>query len=345
MKFGPVPVEEAVGQILGHNVSDATGRRALRKGRSLSAADVELLRDLGRKSVYVARPASDDVAEDAAADRIADRLAGTALHRTAARSGRVNFHAEGLGVFRVDVERLRTTNRATGVALATLRSGSVVRRDAIVATLKIVPFALPETVVAGLVAALEASGPVLGLDAIEPTRVGLILSGAPSARERILRSYLGALEPRLLALTASIAATDFVPLEDERDEVRLAATLERQIEQGVELVLLAGETAIQDHEDIAPRAIVRAGGEITAHGAPVDPGNLLLLAFKGKVAILGAPGCARSPKANIVDLVLPRLLAGERMDADALIELGHGGLLEDVPERPAPRGHRAAGGE
>lgn len=345
MRFGPVPVAEAAGQVLGHNVSDATGRRALRKGHSLSAADVERLRELGRDSVYVARLEPGDVAEDAAADRIAAGLAGPELHRTASRSGRVNFHAESLGVFRVDVERLRATNRATGVALATLRGGSAVRRDAIVATLKVVPFALPESVVAGLVAALEASGPVLGLDPIEPARVGIILSGAPSARERILRGYLGALEPRLLALTASIAATDFVPLEDAQDEVRLAATLERQIEQGVELVVLAGETAIQDREDIAPRAIVRAGGEVTAYGAPVDPGNLLLLAFKGRVAILGAPGCAKSPKTNIIDLVLPRLLAGERMDAAALIELGHGGLLDDVAERPAPRGQRATGDE
>jgi molybdenum cofactor cytidylyltransferase len=92
-----------------------------------------------------------------------------------------------------------------------------------------------------------------------------------------------------------------------------------------------------DRHDIAPRAVELAGGEVVCFGAPVDPGNLLMLGYVGEVAVLGAPGCARSPKRNIVDLVLPRLLAGERLGRGDIVALGHGGLLEDVPERPMPR--------
>ena len=103
------------------------------------------------------------------------------------------------------------------------------------------------------------------------------------------------------------------------------------------MLILAGETAIMDRLDIAPRAIERAGGSIECFGAPVDPGNLLLLAECDGVPVLGAPGCARSPKANIVDLVLPRLLAGDRLTRRDIAAWGHGGLLEDVPERPLPR--------
>jgi molybdenum cofactor cytidylyltransferase len=92
-----------------------------------------------------------------------------------------------------------------------------------------------------------------------------------------------------------------------------------------------------DRYDIAPRAVERAGGGITCFGAPVDPGNLLMLAYLGDIPILGAPGCVRSPKRNIVDEVLPCLLVGDRLTQADIIELGHGGLLEDVVERPYPR--------
>ena len=92
-----------------------------------------------------------------------------------------------------------------------------------------------------------------------------------------------------------------------------------------------------DRYDIAPRAVERAGGRITCFGAPVDPGNLLMLARHGRVPIIGAPGCARSPKQNIVDLIIPRLLAGDYLTKMDIVRLGHGGLLEDVPERGRPR--------
>lgn len=130
---------------------------------------------------------------------------------------------------------------------------------------------------------------------------------------------------------------DFVSLDDEAGEERLAAAIGTLLGRGLDLLILAGETAIMDRHDVAPRAIERAGGEVECYGAPVDPGNLLLVAYRGAVPILGAPGCARSPKTNIVDLVLPRLLVGDRVTAADVAALGHGGLLEDVPERPQPR--------
>ena len=149
--------------------------------------------------------------------------------------------------------------------------------------------------------------------------------------------FRNALAPRLNALGAAIGDVDFTSLDDEAGEERLAETIAQQLDDGADLLILAGETAIMDRHDVAPRAVERAGGEVECFGAPVDPGNLLLLAYRGGKPIVGAPGCARSPKANIVDLVLPRLLAGDRLTRDDVAEFGYGGLLEDVPERPLPR--------
>jgi molybdenum cofactor cytidylyltransferase len=131
-----------------------------------------------------------------------------------------------------------------------------------------------------------------------------------------------------------------VALSKETPEEALAAAIRRQCESGAEIILLAGETAVMDPRDITPRAIELAGGRIECVGAPVDPGNLLVLGYRGErraVAILAAPGCARSRKTNVIDWVLPRLLVGERLRRADLVALGHGGLLEDVPERPMRR--------
>ncbi|HLO29282.1 MAG TPA: hypothetical protein VK249_09115, partial [Anaerolineales bacterium] len=103
------------------------------------------------------------------------------------------------------------------------------------------------------------------------------------------------------------------------------------------LILLAGETAIMDAHDIVPRAVMRAGGHVESVGAPVDPGNLLMLAYLDDVPVVGTPGCARSRKTNIIDWILPRLLVGDRLTRRDIIALGHGGLLQDIPERGMPR--------
>lgn len=335
MRFQAVPLSEATGKLLGHNVTGPDGRRVLRKGVRLSAEDVARLEALGRTSVYVAELEPGDIDEDAAATQIARAAAGGAgLRLSTAATGRVNIFADTLGVVRVDAQRLAAVNRHAGVTLATLRAHTAVREGRMVATLKIIPYGLS----AETVAAAAAVGPVVALTPLLPRHVTMILSGSPGAQNRILRSFANALRPRIEALGSHLGAIDFVPLDSEEDEIALAAALQNHCtDRRSDLIVLAGETAIMDRRDIAPRAVERAGGAITCYGAPVDPGNLLLLGYLGAVPVLGAPGCARSPKENIVDLLLPRLLAGDRLTQDDIIQLGHGGLLEDVPERPLPR--------
>lgn len=333
MKFGPVAVEQAEGKILGHHITRPDGSRAFRKGRPLTAEDVALLVAMGRKSLYVAELEAGDVTENEAAGRIATAIQGVGLRVSAASTGRVNLYATWLGLLRVDQARLVRLNQLEGVTLATLPTNTAVSEGKMVATVKILPYALPESVVVPA----GAIGPVLWLEPLLPQRVGLILSGGSAARQRVIQGFEGALRHRLFALGSTIERLDFVPLEDESDESQLALTIQQQLQDGLNLIILAGETAIMDRYDIAPRAVERAGGQVVCFGAPVDPGNLLMLAYAGKIPILGAPGCVRSPKENIVDLLLPRLLVGDRPDKADIITLAHGGLLEDVPERPAPR--------
>jgi molybdenum cofactor cytidylyltransferase len=338
-RFGPVPLDQAQGKLLGHNVADASGRPALRKGRALSAPDVELLRSLGRSVVYVAEPGEGDVAENEAARRVAQAAAGglAGLRVVGPGAGRANLVATGLGLLRVDPARLLRITQGEGITVATLEGQQPVRQGQVVATIKVIPFALPGPAVQEAEAAAAEGGPLLRVDPLPHRSVSLVLCGSASARERVVGAFEPPLRSRIEALGSSLAGAAYVALEDESGESALAEAVGRAAREGAGLILLAGETAIVDRHDIAPRALERAGGEVVAFGAPVDPGNLLLLGYLGAVPVVGAPGCARSRKPNVVDKVLPRLLAGDRLDRNDLAVLGHGGLLEDVPERPMPR--------
>jgi molybdopterin biosynthesis enzyme len=336
-RFGPVPIAQAEGKLLGHNVADAAGRPALRKGRPLTAADVELLRGLGRTVVYVGEPGPHDVGEDQAARRVAEAACGPGLRVAGPGAGRANLVAASLGLLRVDVGRLSKVNLGEGITIATGERDKAVRTGQVVATIKIIPFAVPARAVEAVEATARDGGALLRLDPLPCQSVALLLCGSASAETRVKGAFTPPLRSRIEALGSTLDAVGYVPLDDESGEANLAEVLRRTIADGAALVLLAGETAIVDRNDIAPRALERAGGEVMAFGAPVDPGNLLLLGYLGAVPVIGAPGCSRSPKPSVIDLVLPRLLAGDRLGRADLAAFGHGGLLEDVPERPMPR--------
>ena len=208
-----------------------------------------------------------------------------------------------------------------------------------VATTKILPYALPEETVAAAESA--ATQHLIRVDPLAAKRAALIVSGtvAPgqsAGRGRLVKGFETAFKERLERLNATLSEVRFVPLHGERGAPGLTATAAELAPQ-TDLLILAGETAIQDRHDLAPSAIEAAGGTVICYGAPVDPGNLLLLAELGGTPVLGAPGCARSPKRNIVDLVLPRLLVGDR--------LTRRDITFARPRRPAGGRSRAAAAE
>jgi carbon-monoxide dehydrogenase small subunit len=246
--------------------------------------------------VYVAEPEPGDVGEDEAASRIAGAAAGAGLEAGRASAGRANLLARDRGVLRFDPARLSEWNLSDGVTIATLPTRGAVAPRQLAATVKVVPYALPRETVERIEADARDRGSLLRLDSLTSHRVALLLSGSASAAERVRRDFEGPLAARVEALGSRIEWIEFVPLEDETGEAALAAAIGRRLADGAGLVLLAGETAIVDRQDIAPRAIERAGGRIEAFGAPVDPGNLLLLAYVGAIPVVGAPGCARSPE-------------------------------------------------
>ena len=337
MKFGAVPLSEAKGKILGHNIAGLNGQRLLRKGRPLEEQDIQALASIGRENVYVAELEADDLNENEAAGRIANACSGAGVRLVGPAAGRVNLLATGQGVLRIDVELLERINGLEGLTLSTKYAHTLVQPKEMVATVKIIPYSLPLAQI-NCVEKLAGANPagLIRVDELVPQPVGMIFSGSASMNEKLREDFAPLIE-RILGMGSYLSSCDTLALEDAQDEIQLAELLRQRCHAGAKIIILAGETAIMDRHDVIPRALERAGGEVEVIGAPVDPGNLLMLGYLEGTPVLGAPGCARSKKLNIIDWVLPRLLAGDHLIRTDFIRLGHGGLLEDTQQRPLPR--------
>jgi molybdenum cofactor cytidylyltransferase len=320
-------LEQAIGHILRHNLADERGRKALSKGHRLTPADLPRLRALGVESLRVAVLEPGDVHEDEAARRLAELVCGPGVIAQAPAASRVNLLAEADGIVRVDVERLLQINQIDGLTVATLPSNALVRTRKRVATIKIIPFAVPEAALRQAEAIGSVGAGIISLSPLRHHTIGVILVGSAAARQRIEQGVAPAIEARIFELGSSLLATRYVP----PDEPAVAAAISSLHDAGADMLIIAGETSIMDRDDVTPQGIQMAGGRIEHYGAPVEPGNLLLLAYldrpEGAIAVLGAPGCVRSRDTNIVDLLLPRLLAGETIRRQDIVALGHGGLL------------------
>jgi molybdopterin biosynthesis enzyme len=322
-----LPPELALGHILRHNLADERGRKALAKGHRITAADLPRLRALGIESLRVAVLEPGDIHEDEAARRLAEAVCGPGVLAQTPTASRVNLLAAVDGVVRIDAERLLRINQIDGLTVATLPSHALVRARKRVATIKIIPFAVPEAALRQAEAIGSMGTGIVALSRLRPHTIGIILVGSAAARERIEHGVAPAIEARIVELGSHILATRYVP----PDEPAVAAAITGLQVDGADLLIIAGETSIMDRDDVTPQGIRLAGGRIEHYGAPVEPGNLLLLGYLDglgePIPVLGAPGCVRSRDTNIVDLLLPRLLAGEVITRQAIVALGHGGLL------------------
>jgi len=337
MKFGAVPVEEALGSIAVHSVR-AEGR-LLRKGAVISGEDVALLRAAGIAEIVVARLEPGDVGEDEAASSLAKAVAGEGITAEKPFTGRSNLCAKTAGVLLIDREGVDRLNRVDeAVTFATLSPFQPVVAGEMVGTVKIIPFAVGEQVRR---AAMAAAEPLVSIAPYRVRSVDVISTLLPGLAGKVIDKTIRVTSERLRPAGASIRSEARIP----HAAAPLSQSIRSSVETGAELVIVFGATAIADRRDVIPSAIVDAGGEIEHFGMPVDPGNLMLIGRVGKTPVIGAPGCARSPKENGFDWLLSRILAGLPVTRADITSLGVGGLLLEIATRPQPRAVPAAGGQ
>jgi len=335
MKFGSVPVAEAVGATAVHSIRQ--GDFVLKKGTLIGHAEVAALKTAGVKEITVARLDPGDVSEDQAAADIAAAITGEGVRTDRAFTGRCNLFAESAGILVVDRNTVDALNRIDeAVTLATLSAYKPVVEGEMIATVKIIPFAVSKSARDKAVTAAAKARPVIRVAPYKLRKIGVVSTLLPGLASKVIEKTLKITATRIAPAGATIIAEKRVP----HDQAALARAIDELLKAGAELVIVFGASAIADRRDVIPSAIETVGGEIEHFGMPVDPGNLMLIGKARGQPVLGAPGCARSPKENGFDWILMRLLAGLPVTRADVTGMGVGGLLMEIVTRPQPREER-----
>ncbi|HIO38382.1 MAG TPA: 4-diphosphocytidyl-2C-methyl-D-erythritol kinase, partial [Rhodospirillales bacterium] len=345
MKFGKIPLDQAAGTILAHSTR-LTGR-IFKKGHILAPEDIVVLQDSGITGVIAARLESEDILEDEAASRISNAIAGLNIQIGNTFTGRCNLIADADGLINYDKVRLDELNLIDqSITVATLPPYTVVTPRQLIATIKIIPLAVPNNVLNKAEKIAGSVAPIISVSPFQKKRVGLIMSRLPGMKESILDNTLKTVSARVATYGSDI--THEIRVSHDQEEVKRAI---ENMSSLCDILLIFGASAVVDRHDVLPAAVESAGGSVDHFGMPVDPGNLLFIGQRGDLPIVGMPGCARSPKLNGFDWVLWRLLANIEVSPQDIMLMGSGGLLKEINERGQLRqnsngaNEKATGGE
>jgi molybdenum cofactor cytidylyltransferase len=332
MKFGGVTPEEARGATAVHSIRK--GDLVLKKGTLIGDKEVAALKAADVREIVVARLEEGDVSEDQAAGEIAAAVAGQGVRVDRAFTGRCNLFADAAGVLVVDKDATDELNRIDeAVTFATLSAFKPVVEGEMIATVKIIPFAVSKAPRDAALAIAEKTRPVIRVAPYKVRKIGVVSTLLPGLSPKVVDKTIRVLKDRIAPAGATIIGERQVP----HDQAPLSKAIDELLREGSELVIVFGASAIADRRDVIPAALEDVGGTIEHFGMPVDPGNLMLVGKARGISVIGAPGCARSPKENGFDWVLMRLLAGLPVRREDITGMGVGGLLMEIVTRPQPR--------
>jgi hypothetical protein len=320
-----ISVEQAVGRILYHDITRiAPGEfkgRAFKKGHHITPDDVPKLKKLGKDRIYVLNLGDGYIHENEAAERIARAVAGPNITFSEPNQGKVELKATHNGLLKIAVPVLQQLNGLPDVTIATLHTNQQVKTGKTVAGTRIIPLFTAEENVLRLEEICRAQGPVVSLKPFQARRIGVVTTGNEIFYGRIKDGFGPVLEEKFKALGSTVFRQVFVP--DQLSAI--VDAIHTLLDEGAEMVVLTGGMSV-DPDDLTPAGIRASGASVISYGAPTYPGAMFMLANLNGVPLVGLPGCAMYHKATIVELVIPRILAGETITREDIISLGHGGL-------------------
>jgi molybdenum cofactor cytidylyltransferase len=322
MRAQTIDIKESTGRILCCTIFRPGGKKLLAKGHLLNDDDVRLLETEGLHEVWVTQLEEGEVGEDDAVSMVASEMGCGCLEIRLAAGGRANLIATEDCCVLVDDELMKQINCTASVAIATALNFGYAKAGQRIATVKSAPFAVAQAQLEAVVSILKERGPILQARPIRSPSVAVLYSDVTSgdrARQLFENIMRQRLERFSLAPNYSLSSIE--------EEMAVAKSLQHLLKMKPTTILIASTTAPAGPEDVIGRALARIGCHLERFLAPVEPGNLLMLNYKDDVPIVSAPGCFRSAKPNVVDLILPAMLARYRVSGWEVACLGHGGLL------------------
>ena len=335
-RMAVIPVKDAVGTVLCHDITaivpDVSKGRAFKKGHVVTEEDIPVLLKIGKENLYVFEPQPGFIHEEEAALRLSAAGRGQHLELTEPKEGRINFIAGEHGLLRINVDLLNRVNSLGQITFATKRTLREVEKGEAVAGVRVVPLMVEERLVADAEAlCAKAEIPVVSVLPFRPAKVGMIITGSEIYHGRIKDGFGPVLRKKFARLGSSVLGerTTSDDVEMTKDAIHAFAR------EGADMIVLTGGMSV-DPDDLTPTSIRESGAEVVTYGAPVFPGAMFLLAFlpteRGRIPVLGLPGCVMYHRASIFDLVVPRLLAGIDVTLDDIAGMGHGGFCASCPD-------------
>ena len=320
-----VPVKKAVGMILCHDITriipgEFKGR-AFKKGYIIQKEDVEKLLELGKEQIYIWEPKDEEVHEDEAALRIARTVSGENINYDEPKEGKSTLKSKERGLLKINSRLLYQINSIEDISIASLPQNFIVERDQRLAGVRIIPLITKEENLIQMEDLCQKKRKVFEIEKYKKLKAALITTGNEIYKKRIQDKFGPVMRKKLEYFTAQYLGQTFCP--DNIEEIKKEILHYKR--QGADLIILTGGMSV-DPDDLTPGAIRESGAKIVTYGAPVQPGNMLMMAYLGNTVLLGVPACAMYYKTTILDVVLPRIFIGEVLNKDDFIKMGEGGF-------------------
>lgn len=321
-----IPLIEAVGKVLAHDITEIRPGQfkgpAFKKGHMVEEKDLEHLRRLGKEHLYVLHMGPDEVHEDDAARKLARALAGPGIvYNEEAAEGKIALKAAHRGLLKINVDALTEFNMVPDVTCSSRHNNVVVEEGEIVAGTRAIPLIIDRRDLEKAVEVANHAGGVISVKEMAKPETGLVITGNEVYTGLIEDKFAPIIRKKLDRFGCRVKDPLFLP--DDRDEIRKG--IEHLLSAGVGMVLVAGGMSV-DPDDVSRLAIADAGAADVVYGSPVLPGAMFLYGHFGDVPVMGLPACVLFYRTTVFDLMLPRVLAGERVTRKILAETAHGGL-------------------
>ena len=329
MRTEVIPVEKAIGHILAHDITKIIREEfkgtAYRKGHIIEAQDVPELLKLGKENIFVLKLEPGDIHEDEAGMRLGRAVAGMGVRCSLPKESRVNLFAERGGLLKINLPALEEINDLPDIVLSTLPHNSVIKEGDLLAGTKVIPLVVKEDVLAK--AEKIGSANLITVLPFQSKKVGLVVTGSEVFKGRIKDGFGPVLSQKIENYGSTVLKLEYAP--DDADII--AGKIQELVAIGAEVILVSGGMSV-DPDDVTPLGIRKSGAEIVKYGAAALPGAMFLMAYYDEIPVMGIPACGMYYKNTILDLVLPRILVGEKISRRDIVRLAHGGLCRNCPQ-------------